>query len=78
MQKNKIKQFLANIIYRRLSTPFSNDIVQNHILSQDVLDNRRAQLCKHIISSYIKIVSRSQKKSNKNDYIHQRFTTYFI
>lgn len=38
LRKNKIKQFLTNTMYHRLSSPFSNDIItQNHILPQDVL-----------------------------------------
>lgn len=80
LRKNKIKQFLTITIYRRLLSPFSSDAMQNHILSQDVLDNHRTQLCKHIISLYInvRLFHEAKNMSIKNNFIRQKYTKLIL
>lgn len=80
LKKNNIKQFLTNIILRRLSSPFSNNTMQNHIFTQEIFDNHRTQLCKHIVSLYIdvRLFHEAKNMSSKDDYVRQKYTKLIL
>ncbi|KYM99626.1 hypothetical protein ALC62_09628 [Cyphomyrmex costatus] len=80
LKKNNIKQFLINTILRRLSSPFSNNTMQDHILTQEIFDNHRTQLCKHIVSLYIdvRLFYEAKNMSSKDDYICQKYTKLIL
>ncbi|XP_025156714.1 uncharacterized protein LOC112589066 isoform X1 [Harpegnathos saltator] len=80
LQTKMIQQLLMNIIYRKLSFSFSNDTMQNHILSQDILDNHKTQLCKRIISLYINIrlFHEAKTMSSNTHYIRQKYTKLIL
>lgn len=44
-----IKYFLMNQIFSQISILFFNNVMNEHVLSQDLLDNHRTQLCKYVL-----------------------------
>jgi len=48
-----MKNTLINKIFRKIGTSFDNKHMNEHVLSQNVLDNHRTQLCKWIIELYL-------------------------
>lgn len=74
--EKKIKMTLMTKIFRHVGIAFDNDIMNNHILSQGILDNHRTQLCKYIISLYLnaKLYDKGKQISEKKEYVLAKFT----
>jgi len=61
-----IKEIIFNNIFQKI--PFGNDDMLHHIMSQDILDNHRTQLCESIITMHIfkySIIFRSKRNVTK-------------
>jgi hypothetical protein len=67
---------LVNKIFSSLSAPFSSEAMIGHIMSQDIFDNHRVQLCKNIINLYLKVRLHHEARelSRKDSYIRQKYT----
>lgn len=48
-----MKSTLINNIFRKIGISFDNKHMNEHVLSQNTLDNHRTQLCKCIIEFYL-------------------------
>lgn len=80
LNKKNIKQFLLNNIFRQIGIPFDNDSMQTHIMSQDILDNHRTQLCKLIIMLYlnIRLFAEAKRMSEKTEYLQSKYTKLIL
>lgn len=44
---------LLNKIFNKIGIPFSNETMDDHVLTQNKLDNHRTQLCKYMYNRII-------------------------
>lgn len=71
-----IKLFLVNETLRTCRSTFINTDMNNHVLSQSVLDNHRFQLCKLVVQTFIdcRLFYESVKMSEKNKSLRSKYT----
>ncbi|KYN06209.1 THAP domain-containing protein 9 [Cyphomyrmex costatus] len=76
LTKNNFKRNLINQALRRIGIPFCNNVMDNHILFQDVMDNHRIQLCQYVIDMYINIrlFHEARKIFDNKKYVRNKFT----
>lgn len=80
IQCKNIKSIVMNEIMGIVGLPFDTAEMNNHILSQDLLDNHRIQLCKLIIDLYINVrfFHEAKQMSAKDEYIRQKYTKLIL
>lgn len=75
-KRQNISNFLLCKIMENLTITFNTTEINIHILTQNVLDNHRIQLTKHIINLYIKVrlYYHAKSVSTPIDHIRQKYT----
>jgi len=61
--KKNINNFLALKVFNVIHNVFMHDAMFEHIKNQDIFDNHKIQFIKHIIQTYIKILSITKRNS---------------
>jgi hypothetical protein len=71
-----IEHFLINKVNRQLGILFNNETMNNHVMSQDVIDNHRSQLQTLIVENYMKIRLCHESKiiSQKDENVRHKYT----
>lgn len=75
-----IKNILLLKVLRAIESPFNNVKMNDHILSQDIMDNHKSQLTKLIINIFLKIRLFHEAKisSEKIENIRQKYTKLIL
>lgn len=75
-----IKTIIMNKIFNQIGNPFDNEIMNEHVLCQQIFDNHRSQLCKYIIELYvnIKLFDETKKMSQKDSYLRAKYTKLIL
>jgi hypothetical protein len=75
-----MKAILSNEVFHKLGVPFDNTEMDNHVMSQDILNNHRVLLCKLIIEFYLKVrfFHEASTMSAKDEYIRQKYTKLIL
>jgi hypothetical protein len=71
-----IEKFLINKVNGELGILFNNEIMNNHVMSQDMIDSHRSLLQTLIIENYIKIRLCHESKiiSQKDENVRHKYT----
>lgn len=74
--KKNIKQYLITKIFASLYMPFNSNLMDEHILQQDIFDNHRSQLAKYIIEIFLNIrfYHETKTRNQKEENIRQKYT----
>ena len=80
LTQSNIKNFLMNKIFNHIGIRFDNKAMNNHILTQDILDNHRTQLCKYVIVLYLntRLHHEAKKMSDKDVFVRQKYTKLIL
>jgi hypothetical protein len=75
-----IEHFLINKVNRQLGILFNNETMNNHVMSQDVIDNHRSQLNTLIVENYMKIRLCHESKiiSQKDENVRRKYTKLIL
>ncbi|KAL1510058.1 hypothetical protein ABEB36_004713 [Hypothenemus hampei] len=80
LKSTNIKCILVTEIGNKLGIPFNNIIMDEHVMSQCILDNHRFQLCRLIIDLYLntRLFHEAKQMSSKQEYIRQKYTKLIL
>jgi len=80
LNTKNIKEIIFNNISQKIGILFDNDDMLHHIMSQNILDNHRTQLCKSIITVYlnIRLFSEAKEMSQKSEYLRSKYTKLIL
>jgi hypothetical protein len=75
-----MKAILSNEVFNKLGIPFDTTEMNNHVMSQDILNDHRVLLCKLIIEFYLKVrfFHEASTMSAKDEYIRQKYTKLIL